>query len=192
MSMNIETATKILRTFFREQKRLPSYQEMCDLFHFASKKASYDLAAKLIQAGIITKDEKGKLVPKKMFLPLPVLGSIQAGYPMPAEQQIIDTLSFDQYLIDQPETSYILKVSGDSMIEAGIHPGDIVVIDSAKRVREGDIVVANVDNEWTLKYLRKDKGKVFLVPANKRYKPIMPRSSLSVAGVVVSVIRKYN
>ena len=190
--MTIENATKKLRSFFREQKRLPSYGEMCDLFGFASKKACFELAAKLIEAGVVAKDEKGKLVPKKMFLPLPVLGIIKAGYPMPAEQQVIDTLSFDQYLVDQPETSFILKVSGDSMIEAGINPGDIVVKKKKKRARDGDIVVANVDNEWTLKYLHKKSGKVCLLPGNKRYKPIFPRESLTIGGVVVSVVRKYH
>ena len=78
------------------------------------------------------------------------------------------------------------------MIEAGIHEGDLVLVDRLQKVKIDDIVVANVDGEWTLKYYQKHAGQIVLVPANKNYKPIYPKQSLEIAGVVISVIRKYH
>lgn len=180
-----------LRQFFRSHKRLPSYQEMCDVFGFASKKASFSLAKKLIAEGILEKGEGGKLVPGKMFSPLPLLGVVRAGMPIPQEEQVLDVLSFDTYLVDQPETSYMLRVSGDSMIDAGIHGGDIVIVDKAKRPHNGNIVVAAIDNEVTLKYFEKKQGAISLIPANPLYPVIHPTGEVRIEGVVVSVMRKY-
>lgn len=190
--MKAEIAVQKLRKFFTSHRRLPSYQEMAYLFGFASKKASFELARKLIAAGIIEKDEKGKLIPKQLFAPLRVLGSIAAGHPTPAEQQLLSTMAFDQFLVNKPERSYLLKVSGDSMIEAGINDGDLVIIEEEPDPKEGDIVVAQVDGEFTLKYFQRKNGQVMLVPANKKYSPIYPSSNLTVFGIVVSVIRKYH
>lgn len=190
--MHLEPAIKKLRDFFQSYKRLPSYQEMCKLFGFASKKASFDLAKKLIAAGIIEKDDTGRLIPKRFFPPLPILGLIKAGYPDTADHQLLESMSFDQYLIARPERSYLLKVSGDSMIQAGINHGDLVVLEKGKEPKEGDIVVAYIDNEWTLKYYERRGGKVCLVPANPNYPILYPENSLTIEGVVVSVIRKYH
>lgn len=189
--MNANTAVKRLRKFFKIHKRLPSYQEMCFLFGFASKKASFDLTKKLIKMGLLEKDESGRLMPKQLFPPIRVLGTIAAGTPTPAEEQLLSTMSFDNFLINDPERSYLLRVSGDSMIEAGINPGDLVVIEENKNPNEGDIVVARVDGEFTLKYLQKKEGRFYLVPANSKYSPIYPRNDLSIFGTVVSVVRKY-
>lgn len=191
-SMHIESAIKKLRKFFRIHKRLPSYQEMCTLFGFASKKASFELGKKLIKAGIVEKDSTGRLIPKQLFPSLRLLGSIAAGIPTPAEEQLLSTMSFDHFLVNRPERSYLLKVRGDSMVEAGIHDGDLVVIEKGVLPSERDIVVAEVDGEFTLKYLRKKEGQFYLMPANREYSPIYPRDNLTIFGIVVSVIRKYH
>ncbi len=190
--MSIENALVKLRKFFRVNHRLPSYQELANLLGYASKKASYEIAKKLIDAGYIEKDESGRLVPKQLFTALPQFGLIKAGSPTAVEEVELNSLSFDEFLINRPESSYILKVSGDSMIEAGINPGDLVIIEQGKLVRTGDIVVACVDREWTLKYYMKENNGVVLVPANKNYQKIYPHESLTIGGVVVSVVRKYN
>jgi repressor LexA len=190
--MKTQEALNSMRTFFKTNKRLPTYQELADLLGFASKKASFELAKKLIEAGFIEKDSKGKLVPKKLFAPIGEFGFIKAGSPTAAEEGVINTLSLDEFMVDHPDSSFILKVSGDSMIEAGINSGDMVIVDKSKPVQNGDIVVANVDNEWTLKYFSKEKGQVCLIPANKALKNIYPRQSLSIGGVVTGVVRKYN
>ncbi len=85
----------------------------------------------------------------------------------------------------------MLRVSGDSMSEAGILPGDMVLVDKGQPPKSGDIVIAEVDGEWTMKYLRKRGENVALIPANPKYKPIKPKSELKIAGVVTAVVRKY-
>lgn len=189
--MVIETALNKIRQFHYKHRRMPSYQEMCRLFGFASKKASFDLTKKLIDLDIVQKDRKGKLKLRQNLLPIPVLGTIKAGFPTDAEEQVIDEVTFDDYLVDRPESSYLLKVSGDSMLDAGIQEGDIVVVDKKIKPKEGDIVVASVDREFTLKYLQKENGKMCLVPANKKYPTIYPQDSLTIEGVIVSSMRKY-
>lgn len=162
------------------------------MFGFASKKTSFELGKKLIAAGILEKDSKGKLVPKNLFPPLPVLGTIKAGSPGDAEQQLLDTMSVEDYLVSNPEKSYILKVSGDSMIGEGINPGDLVIIEKDKKPKEGSIVVAYIDHEFTLKYFQRKNGKVYLSSANKKYPPLYPKENLTIFGTVVSVLRKYH
>ena len=122
---------------------------------------------------------------------IPFLGLVEAGFPSPAEEELSDTMSFDEYLIDNKEASYILKVKGDSMIDAGICEGDMVIVERTNSSKPGDIVVAEIDGEWTMKYLRVRGGKYYLEPANKKYKPIVPEGELVIAAVVKAVVRKY-
>jgi repressor LexA len=180
-----------LRIFLREYGRMSSYQEIADIFHFASKNASFYLIKKLIKEGIIDKDQKGKLIPRRLNLPLPYLGAVKAGLPAPQEGQVADMISLDEYLIDNPDSSFLLKVSGDSMINAGINEGDIVVVEKIKEPKNDDIVAASVDGECTLKYFRKSKDGVVLIAANENYKDIYPKNDFYIYGKVVSLIRKY-
>lgn len=120
-----------------------------------------------------------------------VRGTVEAGFPSPAEEELVDTLSLDELLITNREASFLLKVTGDSMTGAGIMPGDMVIVDRGQTPKSGDIVIAEVDGEWTMKYLRKRSDSVLLVPANPKYKPIRPRHELKIAGVVTAVVRKY-
>lgn len=188
----MEEAIQKIRIFFKKQRRLPTYQELADVMGFASKNAAFKLAQRLIDEGWLEKDEKGKLLPRNLFAPLPNTGIVKAGFPTVAEEDMQDIISFDQYLVNRPEATFILTVSGDSMIEAGIHEGDLVLVDRIQKVQVGDIVVAQVDGEMTMKYYHKQGDKVVLMPANKNYPPIHPQESLEIAGVVVSVIRKYH
>jgi repressor LexA len=120
-----------------------------------------------------------------------MLGSVEAGFPSPAEEELVDTLSLDDLLIQNRDASFLLKVSGDSMTGAGIMPGDMVIIDKGQTPKSGDIVIAQVDGEWTMKYLRKRGNDVVLVAANPKYQPIRPRNELKISGVVTAVVRKY-
>jgi repressor LexA len=126
-----------------------------------------------------------------MLFSLKLLGNIWAGWPSPAEEELQDTMTLDEWLINNREATYMLKVKGDSMIDAGIMEGDTALVDRSITPRSGDIVIAEVDGNWTMKYLQQTGNKVELVPANKKYKPIVPRSDLKVAAVVISIIRKY-
>jgi SOS regulatory protein LexA len=120
-----------------------------------------------------------------------VLGLVEAGFPSPAEEELRDTLSLDEFLVNNPDASFLLKVSGDSMTGAGILPGDLVIVDRGMTAKSGDIVIAEVDGEWTMKFLKKSGDAVYLMPANPRYKPIRPQRELTITGVVTAVVRKY-
>ena len=134
----------------------------------------------------------GKLAPRNPKLPgVRVPGSVEAGFPSPAEEELVDTLSLDELLIQNRDATFLLKVSGDSMSGAGILPDDMVIIDKSRTPKSGDIVIAQVDGEWTMKYLRKRGDTVTLVPANPAYQPIKPKNELKIAGVVTAVVRKY-
>lgn len=120
-----------------------------------------------------------------------VLGVVAAGFPSPAEEELVDALSLDEFLIRNRPATFMLKVSGDSMQEAGIMPGDLVVVDRSLTPKNGNIVIAEVDGDWTMKYLKKSGPDVWLVAANHKYKPVKPKKELRVAGVVTAVVRKY-
>lgn len=186
-----ETQLDPLRRFYRSNRRLPTYSEICRIMGFSSKNAAFRLARRMIDEGYIEKDATGRLKPKSDRLGIPLVGYVQAGFPSPAEEELIDTLSLDEYLIDKPEASFLLKVSGDSMIEAGIHEGDLVIVERGRAPKGGDIVLACVDDEWTLKYYQRRGGAIELVPANPKYPVIRPRGELSLGGVVRAVIRRY-
>lgn len=190
--MKPDDAVQKIRSFFQSRKRLPSYREMCRIFGFSSKQSSFRLAGKLIEEGFLKKDNQGKLVPGRLFFGLPVLGVIRAGMPAEAHEALLDSLSFDDYLVKRPGDSYLLRVSGDSMTEEGINEGDLVVVEKGRPAKEGDVVVAFIDNEFTLKYFRRKGGRIALVPANSKYPVLYPTDSLSIFGTVTAVIRKYH
>ncbi len=177
-----------LKKFYRKNRRLPSYSEMLKLFNVPSKRTIYNYVQELMDEGFIKK-VNNKLSPTKRFFALPVLGMIKAGYPIIAEQRR-SYLTLDEYLIEKPDTSFLLKVSGDSMINAGIFEGDLVVIEQKGDVKNGDIVLAEIDNEWTLKILKKERGSSFLEAANPNYPPFYPVTELKIHGIVRAVMRK--
>lgn len=179
------------KKFYTDHKRMPSYGELAVLLKFKSKNAAQYLVGKWIEAGFVERGAGGRLVPGRAFRSLKMLGTVAAGWPSPAEEENVDTLSLDEWLIGNKEASFMLKVSGDSMIDAGIHPGDMVILERGRHPKSGDIVVAEVDREWTIKYFERHGGVVTLRPANRAYKPIVPEEEMKVAGVVTAVVRKY-
>ncbi|HEU5114338.1 MAG TPA: S24 family peptidase, partial [Candidatus Paceibacterota bacterium] len=154
----------------------------------------FKLVNKLVELGVISKDAEGHITLVRSESEIPMLGLVEAGIPMIAEETDLDTLNLNAYLVEDRDKSYLLEVKGDSMIEEGIKEGDLVVAEktgSGLEAKEGDIVIAEVDGGWTMKYYRKKSGRVFLEPANKKYKPIYPEYDLKIAAIVKGVIRKY-
>ncbi len=182
-----------LRAFVGDHNRMPGYNEMLALFGYRSKNAVHGLLRRLEEAGYVSKDLHGKIAfTGKLTGAVKLLGAVQAGFPTPAEEELIDTVSLDEFLIERPEATFMLKVTGDSMIDAGIQPGDMVLVERGKEPRNNDIVVAQVDGDWTMKYLMREGKDVRLEPANRRYRTIRPKHDLRIAGVVRSVVRKYS
>ena len=170
---------------------MPSFSEIAKLAGFRSKNAVYKLINKLEKQKVLQRDAKGRLIAGSIAAPVKMLGTVEAGFPSPAEEELADNLSLDDLLIQNRESTFLLKVSGDSMSNAGILPGDMVLVDKGEVARSGDIVIAEVDGEWTMKYLRKRGESVMLLPANPKYQPIKPKRELKIAGVVTAVVRKY-
>jgi repressor LexA len=170
---------------------MPSYSELMAVVGFHSKGATYKMVRQLIKGEWVDKDMAGKLLPGRRFFDLHLLGTVAAGFPSPAEEELADTISLEALLIRNKDATYLLKVNGDSMIEAGILPGDYLLVERGATPRDGDIVIAQVDREWTMKYFRRRGDKVFLEAANKNYQPIHPAEELKIAAVVRSVVRRY-
>jgi SOS regulatory protein LexA len=181
----------VLRTFYRNHKRLPSYREAAALFGFRSTKSAYRLVGTLIDEGLIAKDSAGKLIPGESFYGMRVLGLVEAGFPSPAEEELIDTMSFDEYLGADKESRFILRVKGESMRDEGIRPGDMVIVERSRNPKAGDIVIANIDGEWTMKYYRTQGKRAWLEAANSEFPPMVPEERLEIAAVVKAVVRSY-
>jgi len=121
-----------------------------------------------------------------------VYESVTAWFAAPAEEQTRYSMDLERYIIEHPTSSLMVSVKGDSMIWAGIFPGDIAVVDKARTPREGDIIIANIDYQYTIKYLRKDAhGRDYLEAANDNYMNMYPKEQLQIFWVLVSLIRKY-
>jgi len=187
----VQGVARQIAMFFRENRRMPTYAEMVEILGVRSKSVVDFWIRKLVAEGLLEKDAKGFLRPCMRSLALPMLGDVQAGFPSPAEEELRDLISLDEYLITRPDSSFLLKVSGDSMEGEGIKEGDLVIVERGRDPKNGDIILAEVDGAWTMKYFRKKGKEVVLEAANPRYPLIRPRAELKVGGIITAVIRKY-
>ena len=170
-------------------------------FGVSSKNAVAKVINALVRESYLEKDPKGRIkiveqheapaAPEPMMLPL--FGPISAGFAAPVEEQAEEMLNLEDFLVPQKSRAgtFLLRVRGDSMIEAGIQEGDLVVVEREAEPKVNDIVVGVLDGEFTLKRLRRDKGKYFLQAENAAYPDMYALEELEVSGVVRSVIRKY-
>ncbi|OHA93961.1 MAG: repressor LexA [Candidatus Zambryskibacteria bacterium RIFCSPLOWO2_02_FULL_39_26] len=178
--------------FYRKNRRMPGYKEIMTLVGFKSKNAVYKLINKMVDDEIIDKDSNGRLTPMKIFGQVPLLGLVEAGIPTSVEEDNSKFLSLDEYMLgDKKSPTYLLEVKGDSMIDEGIREGDLVLAERRGDPKDGDIVIAEVDGGWTMKYFKKKGNLIYLKAANRNYSPIYPQYDLKVAAIVRGVIRKY-
>ncbi len=121
------------------------------------------------------------------------LSRIPAGFPSPADDYVESALDLNEYMVSNPAATFMVRVSGDSMVNAGIHDGDILVVDRSREPLPGKIVVAVLDGELTVKRLMQKDGACILVPENPAYSPIFigDNQELTVWGVVSGVVRRY-
>ncbi|MBQ7189702.1 MAG: translesion error-prone DNA polymerase V autoproteolytic subunit [Kiritimatiellae bacterium] len=122
-----------------------------------------------------------------------VSGSVVAGFPSPAEQYLEPPLDLNELLIKRPAASFFVRVSGNSMIGEGIHDGDLLVVDRSLRPASGDIIIACVDGDFTVKTYRRDKAGIHLVSANPDYPTIhlCPGQELDYFGKVTACIHRF-
>jgi repressor LexA len=189
---NVKTVEREIQSFFHEERRMPTYKEMLSLLGVRSKSVVHYWMEKLCAQGALARDAKGFLRPVRPAPGIPVAGAVAAGYPSPAEEELRDIISIDEYLITRPESSFLVKVSGDSMTGAGIMDGDMVIVEKGREPKNGDIVLAEVDGEWTMKYFVRKGKEIVLEAANPKYPTIRPKNELRLGGIITAVIRKYH
>jgi SOS regulatory protein LexA len=180
-----------LRDYYAEHRVLPSYSAVAALLGLRSTSAVAAMVKRMKAAGLIDSAPGGRLQPGHRFFERPVADSVSAGMPQNANDAPVEGLNVDAYLVDQPSRTVLLTVTGDSMIEAGLMPGDTIVVKRGAPAKPGDVVVAIVDNEFTVKYLAHDRRGFFLKPGNRAYTPIRPKDDLEIYGLVVGMFRKY-
>lgn len=180
-----------IQDYYAQHGVLPSYAAIGALVGLKSKSSVAALVARLKLEGFLEATPEKRLKPGARFFERPIFESVRAGLPHPAADMQHESVAIDQYLVEQPSRTVLITVKGDSMIDAGIHAGDIAVVEKRPAANIGDIVVAIVDNEFTLKYLEREKGAFVLRPANPAYPVIRPQGQLEIFGVVKGLIRKY-
>jgi SOS regulatory protein LexA len=194
------TVLNYIVEFQRKRGYSPSLADLALAFGVNSKNAIAKVVNALVRERHIEKDPKGRIKiieqpheehPQPMVLPL--FGPISAGFAAPVEEQAEEMLDLEDYIVPQRARGaiFLLRVKGDSMIEAGIQEGDLVIVERGAEPKVADIVVGVLDGEFTLKRLKRDKGKYYLQAENPAYPDMYALEELQVAGVVRGVIRKY-
>ncbi len=181
-----------LQDYYADWKSIPSYAALCEVFGIASKSWVKAILDRLGRADFLERTPDGMWIPTRQFFARPFAeSSVQAGMPQSISATQGDYYVIDDMLIDRPSMTTMIPVKGDSMIDAGIHDGDVAVVEKRNLANVGDIVVAIVDDNFTLKTLGKEGSKYILIPANPAFPVIRPKGTLEIFGVLVGLIRKY-
>lgn len=184
------TETDKIIAFYDEYERVPTYEEMKKLFGVKSKNTVAYKVKRLIEEGVFIKE--GRRLIMGIVGGFMKLGNIQAGFPTTEEASTIEKISLDRMLMRRKGRTYLLEVQGESMKDAGIFDGDLVVVERGREPLKGDIVVAQMEGEYTLKYFNMEKGKPVLIPANKKFKKIYPDpDTLNIEAVASAVVRRF-
>lgn len=202
MSQEITSRQKELLSFIikeiREHKLPPSISEMATFLKVKSKNAIAKLLDSLVKEGYIKTNGKARGIEvletlgevlDKGFFKAPILGNIQAGVPHLAEEQIEEWINLPTTLVRGRRDVFLLRVRGDSMINAGIHEGDLVIVRPMRDAKNNDIVVALLHDEATVKRFIQIKNRAYLKAENPKYKNIYPKEEWMIQGKVVGVIR---
>ncbi len=182
-----------LQDYYADWKSIPSYASLCEVFGIASKSWVKAILDRLGEAGFLERTPDSMWIPTRQFFARPLAdASVPAGMPVTVNDTQGEYYVIDEMLIDKPSKTTLVPVKGDSMTGAGIHDGDVAVVEKRNLANVGDIVVAIVDNEFTLKTLGKERGKFILCPENPAYPVIRPQGSLEIFGILVGIVRKYH
>ncbi|WP_454053896.1 transcriptional repressor LexA [Clostridium sp. Marseille-Q7071] len=176
----------------------PSVREICEAVNLKSTSTVHGHLSRLEKKGLIRRDPtKPRAIElllgspiKKELIDIPIVGKITAGEPILAHESIEDTFSMPINFIKNKNDLFILKVSGESMIEAGIFDGDLAIIEKTSVANNGDIVVALIENEATIKTFYKEDGYIRLQPENASMNPILVKDC-TILGKLAGLYRKY-
>jgi len=195
-----EEVLKFISEYLSEFGYPPSYQEIADNFGIASKHGVVRHLEALIRKGYLEKtgttarslrivDKRYQAPPPGSIVNLPLIGQVSAGYPILAEQNIDEYISIPRNMIKSEGNYFTLRVSGDSMVNAGIMDGDLVIVKSSSVSEANQIVVALIDGEVTVKRLIDDGKQRYLKAENPDYEDIRPQGDWNIQGRVVGLIR---
>lgn len=189
-----ESAGKVLTAIqdhFAKQRAMPSFADIARAVSISVSTVAFHVDA-LKANGFLGATSTGRLVPGKAFFQRPMAGSVRAGLPAYADEPAAEGLLIDEYLVDTPSRTFLLTVKGESMVDAGIFAGDIVVVKRGALPTPGDIVVVNANGDGTVKELAQDEaGELYLRARNPNYPDIVPADGFEVMGVVVGQFRRY-
>lgn len=172
------------------QDILPSFEILAEEFGFKHKNSIWQYFNKFKEENLLIEKNKRFRINKDFFGAKLMMSHVRAGFASAGEDYVEKRISLDeQFKINNPST-FLFTVVGDSMIDLGIFEGDMVVVKKTCECRNGDIVLAYIDDGFTLKTYRNQKGKIWLEPANKNYPNLYPKEKLEIFGVVNGVIRK--
>ncbi len=192
-AINDQDHLATLQGYYAEHRVLPSYARLMSLLGYASKSAVKKALERLEESGFLERTSDGDWAPSDRFFERAIANQpIPAGMPATADSDIHEPITIDRFLIEQPAKTVLIRVKGDSMIDAGIHNGDLAVVERTSDALPGDIVVAIVDDEFTLKTFARDREGYHLQPANTNYPVIRPKGKLEIFGVMVGLVRKYS
>jgi len=181
-----------LQNYYAKHHSFPSYARLCRVLGLAAKSAVNKVLLRLVEQGYLKRTVDEVWVPSESFFERKLSDApVVAGFPTFVSNVTADPFMIDQFLVNNPSKTILVPVQGDSMINVGINDGDVVVVELGSTANNGDIVVAAVDNQFTVKTLGKKRGKAVLLPANDSYPIIRPKESLEIIGVIVGLIRKY-
>ena len=188
--MNDQGHIGALQRYWKKNRAFPAMAKLCDVVGLSSSASVFALVGRLTDTGHLQRLD-GRIAPGPKFFARPLIGNVRAGIPQAASQEEPEVLTVDDYLIDEPDRTTLHRVRGDSMRDAGILEGDLVAVEHNTPTQAGDIVLAVVDGELTVKTLAVDgKKRFFLKPANPAFEAIHPTTSLEIMGVVVGVVRR--
>jgi repressor LexA len=180
-----------LQDYYARHRALPSYATIGTLLGLRSKASVSAVVSRLKLAGYLEATPDRRLAPTRRFFERALATApVRAGEPQPTEGDAGEVVTLDDYLIERPSQTVLIRVRGDSMIDAGILDGDLAVVEKQATARKGDVVVAIVDNELTLKFLDLERGRFVLRPGNRAYPTIRPAGELEIFGVMVGLVRK--
>ena len=192
-----ENLTKKQKTFFNSLKEnygskvLPSFEKLKTIYHFKSKNSIKQYFEVLRKENLILSEDNNFFINPDALGANLAASYVKAGFASIMDDKIEKRISFDGlFEINSPST-FVFKVSGDSMQDIGILDGDYVTIKKTPEAKIGDIVLAVVDNEFTLKTYKKDNLGFYLKPENKSYPIIRPKYSLTIFGVALGIARRF-
>ncbi len=181
-----------LQDYYARYRAWPSYTRLCGVLGLRAKSAVLKLLRRLEEAGYLQQTPDGNWSPTDRFFERPLAsGSVRAGLPEMVLDAAENPVLIDALLVKTPSVTVLLPVVGDSMRDAGIYEGDLLVVERGSVARDGALVVAEVDGEFTLKSLVREGSGWALHPANPDYPILRPKQSLTLFGVVIGLVRQY-